>query len=299
MVRQVVVDRARGDGSRSGEGQSQERLRVVERGNLGDHPADADARQVCRPVVEFAGECRGIGGKIAQGVRRRHGIDSDRRTGIAQVIPHDVTTAAREGLAERVGPREHGRAARAKNERRRRVAEVLDAERDAVRLDRRHHTNSSAMTPPEAWYEQIVGYIVASRTASWTVAPGRTAKQRIPDEFRRAERSRPSCVLRDGQPAGRKLIGPPYGERSLAQPDRSHDPCRLGIPVWDGPGNRVNGGMTHLSRDPEAPHAHASRRLVDRPFTAAAERQDHKSASDGLPGVGAALVRVLVRSDAV
>jgi len=68
------------------------------------------------------------------------------------------------------------------------------------------------MTPPEAWYEQIVGYIVASRTASWTVAPGRTAKQRIPDEFRRAERSRPSCVLRDGQPAGRKLIAPPYGE---------------------------------------------------------------------------------------
>jgi hypothetical protein len=68
------------------------------------------------------------------------------------------------------------------------------------------------MTPPDAWYEQIVGYIVASRTASWTVPPGRTAKQRIPDEFRRAERSRPPRVLRDGQPARRKLIALPYGE---------------------------------------------------------------------------------------
>ena len=153
MVGQVVVDRARGDRPRSGEGERRERLRVVERSNLGDHPADADARQVCRPVVEFAGECRGVGGKIAQCVRRRLGINGDRRTGIAQVIPHDVTPAAREGLAERVRPREHGRATRAKNERRRRVAEVLDAERDAVRLDRRHHTNPSAMTPPEAWYE--------------------------------------------------------------------------------------------------------------------------------------------------
>ncbi len=211
MVGQVVVDRARGDGSRSGEGQSRERLRVVERGNLGDHPADADARQVCRPVVEFAGERRGVGCKIAQRVRRSLGIDSDRRTGIAQVVSHDVAPAARERLAERVGPREHGRATRAKNERRRRVTEVLDPERDSVRLDRRHHTNASAMTPPEAWYEQIVGYIVASRTASWTVAPGMTAKQRIPDEFRRAEHSRPSCVLRNGPPAGRKLIALRWG----------------------------------------------------------------------------------------
>jgi len=163
---------------------------------LGDHPADPDARQVCRPVVEFTGECRGVGGKIAQCVRRRLGINGDRRTGIAQVIPHDVTPAAREGFAERVGPREHGRATRAKNERRRRVAEVLDAERDAVRLDRRHHANPSAMTPPEAWYEQIVGYIVASR-GSVVGGAGDDGQAAHPGEFRRAERARPSFVLCD------------------------------------------------------------------------------------------------------
>jgi hypothetical protein len=38
------------------------------------------------------------------------------------------------------------------------------------------------MTPPEAWYEQIVGYIVASRTASWTVAPG-AASSAFPTSF--------------------------------------------------------------------------------------------------------------------
>lgn len=32
----------------------------------------------------------------------------------------------------------------------------------------------------------------------------------------------------------------------MAQPDRSHDPGRLGIPAWDGPGNRVIAGdKTH------------------------------------------------------
>jgi hypothetical protein len=61
------------------------------------------------------------------------------------------------------------------------------------------------MTPPEAWYEQIVGYIVASRRVVAGGA-GKDGQQRIPNEFRRAERSRPSCVLTDGQPAGRKLI---------------------------------------------------------------------------------------------
>ena len=61
MVRQVVVDRAWSDRPRSGEGERRERVRVVERGDLSDHPADADPRQVRRPVVELTGECRGIG----------------------------------------------------------------------------------------------------------------------------------------------------------------------------------------------------------------------------------------------
>ena len=154
MVRQVVVDRAWSDGPRPDEGERRERVRVVERGDLGDHPADADARQVRRPVVELAGERRGVGGKIAQRVRRSLGIDGGRRAGIAQVVPHDVAPAARERRAERVGPGEHGRATREQNERRRRVAEVLDPERDAVRLDRRHHASAVAgayimlTTPP-------------------------------------------------------------------------------------------------------------------------------------------------------
>jgi hypothetical protein len=124
-----------------------------------------------------------------------------------------VTPAARERLAERVGPREHGRATRAQNERRRRVAEVLDAKSDAVRLDRRHHTNPAAMTTPEAWYEQIAGYIVASRAASWTVAPGTTAKQRIPASFvAPSSHDRPAFSGMDNRR------------------DENSSPCRMGIP---------------------------------------------------------------------
>ena len=137
MVRQVVVDPAGSDGPRSGEGERRERVRMVERGDLGDHPAHADARQVRRPIVEFVGQRRGVSCEIAQRVRRSLGIDRGRRAGIAQVVPHDVALTARERLAKRVGPGEHGRAAREQNEWRCRVAEVLDPEHDAVRLDRR------------------------------------------------------------------------------------------------------------------------------------------------------------------
>jgi hypothetical protein len=56
-----------------------------------------------------------------------------------------VTPAARDCLAELVGPRKHRRAAYAEDERRRRVAELLDSERDAVRLDRHH---APALTIP-------------------------------------------------------------------------------------------------------------------------------------------------------
>jgi hypothetical protein len=64
--------------------------RVVQRGDLGDHPADADARQVRRPVVESAGKGRGVGGKIAQRVRRSLGIDGRRGAGIACVYSRSV-----------------------------------------------------------------------------------------------------------------------------------------------------------------------------------------------------------------
>jgi hypothetical protein len=71
-----------------------------------------------------------------------------------------VASAARERLAERVGPGEHGRAAREQHERRRRVAEVLDPERDPGRLDRRHHASSVAMMPPDVRNEWNVECMV-------------------------------------------------------------------------------------------------------------------------------------------
>jgi hypothetical protein len=55
MVRQVIIDRARSHRPRSDEGDRRERVRVVERGDLGDHPADADAGKVRWPVVEVPG----------------------------------------------------------------------------------------------------------------------------------------------------------------------------------------------------------------------------------------------------
>jgi hypothetical protein len=47
--------------------------------------------------------------------------------------------------------------------RRRRVAEVLDPEHDAVRLDRRHHASPVAATPPDVRNEWTIGHIVTSR----------------------------------------------------------------------------------------------------------------------------------------
>ena len=75
------------------------------------------------------------------------------------MVPHDVASAARERLAERVGPGEHGRAAREQNERRRRVAELFDPERDAVGLDRRHEPGPGALTPSGVRNERTVGFM--------------------------------------------------------------------------------------------------------------------------------------------
>jgi len=93
---------------------------------------------VRRPAVEFAGERHGVDGEIAQRVGRSRGIDRGRGAGVAQVVPHDMAPAACEGRAQCVGPGQHGGAAREQHERCRRVAEVLDSERDAVGLNRRH-----------------------------------------------------------------------------------------------------------------------------------------------------------------
>ena len=138
MVGQVVVGGPGRDRPRPYERERRERVRVIERGDLGDHPADADACEQPRPVVEPAGERRGVGREIAQRVGRSLRIDDGRRAAVAQVVAHDVASAASERLAERVGPREHRRAAGEQDERGGRVAEVLDPERHAVGLDRRH-----------------------------------------------------------------------------------------------------------------------------------------------------------------
>jgi hypothetical protein len=95
MVRQVIVDRARSHRPRSDEGERRERLRVVGRGNLGDHPADADARQVRRPVIELAGECRSVGCKITQRVVG----DPARRLPAASVTKRDEGRADRQSAA--------------------------------------------------------------------------------------------------------------------------------------------------------------------------------------------------------
>jgi len=74
-----------------------------------------------------------------------------------------VTSAARERLAERVGPGEHSRAAREQDQRRRRLAELLDAERDAIGLDGHHEAGAGAMVPSGVRNVRTVGCIVVPR----------------------------------------------------------------------------------------------------------------------------------------
>lgn len=151
VVGQVIVDGPRRNRARTDECECGERVRVLERGDLGDHPADSDARQMGGPVVESAGEGRGIGGKVAKRVRRRLGINRRRRAGVTQVIAHGMTAAASKRLAERFGPGEHGWAAREQHERRCRITEVLEPERDTVgraeRVNRRMHRTASSTGP--------------------------------------------------------------------------------------------------------------------------------------------------------
>jgi hypothetical protein len=121
---------------------------MVQGSDLRDHPAYADAAQVRRPVVELACQRRSVGCEIAQRVRRDLRIDGRRSAAVAQVVPHDVPSGVGDSRAERVGPGEHGRTTRKEDERSPRVTEVLDAEHEAVRLDRRHDAFAMAMTAP-------------------------------------------------------------------------------------------------------------------------------------------------------
>ena len=60
MVGEVIVGRARGNRAGADQGERRERARMVEHGHLGDHPADADAREVRRPPAEREPELTGV-----------------------------------------------------------------------------------------------------------------------------------------------------------------------------------------------------------------------------------------------
>ena len=85
--------------------QRRERVRVVECGDLSDHPADPDAAEVSRHGVERADQRRRVGGEIAQMVPRRLRVDGRRRSAVAQVVTDHPTATCREPLTHRVGPR--------------------------------------------------------------------------------------------------------------------------------------------------------------------------------------------------
>jgi hypothetical protein len=80
---------------------------MVERGDLGDHPADPDPAEVSRRATERAGKRRRVGGEIAQIVRWRFRVEGRRRSAVAQVVTDHPPAASREPLTQRVGPRQH------------------------------------------------------------------------------------------------------------------------------------------------------------------------------------------------
>jgi hypothetical protein len=71
MVGEVLVGRAGRDRTGAGQGERRERAGMVEHRRLGDHPADADPREVRGPVAQRVGKGRCVGGEVAQGVGGR------------------------------------------------------------------------------------------------------------------------------------------------------------------------------------------------------------------------------------
>ena len=111
---------------------------MVERGDLGDHPADADPREVGGAAAERVGEGRGVGGEVAQGVGGRFRVRRRRLAAVAQVVAHYAAPAGGEALAERVGPGQHRRPAGEQDEWCVVVTEGLDAQGDPIGVDGRH-----------------------------------------------------------------------------------------------------------------------------------------------------------------
>jgi hypothetical protein len=100
---------------------------MVERGHLGDHPADADPREVRGPAAERVGKGRRVGGEVAQGVGGASGsASSTRRYRAGRSAPRGARR--RRGARKRVGPGEHRRSAREQDEWCVVVTERLDAQ---------------------------------------------------------------------------------------------------------------------------------------------------------------------------
>jgi len=78
VVGQIVVDRARRDRARPDQGQRRERARMVECGDLRDHPTDPDAAEVGGASTERVDERRRVGGEIAERVAGHLRIDGRR-----------------------------------------------------------------------------------------------------------------------------------------------------------------------------------------------------------------------------
>jgi hypothetical protein len=107
---------------------------MIERGDLGDHPTDADPREPRGPAAERVGEGRRVGGEVAQGVGRRLRVRGRRLAAVAQVVAHHASPAVGEALAERVGPGEHRRPSREQDEWCVVITEGLDAQGDLIAL---------------------------------------------------------------------------------------------------------------------------------------------------------------------
>jgi hypothetical protein len=143
MVGEVSVGRARSNRAGADQGEGRERARMIEHGHLGDHPADADPREVRRPPAERVSKGRRVGGEAAEGVGGRLRIRRRRLPAIAQVVAHHPAPAGGEALAQRVGPGEHRRPAREQDEWRVVVTERLDAQGDPIGVDSGHQITGS------------------------------------------------------------------------------------------------------------------------------------------------------------
>ena len=146
MVGEVIVGRPGRDRAGAGQGERRERARMIERGHLGDHPADADPREVRGPATEHVGKGRRVGGEVAQGVGGRLRVRRRRLAAVAQVVAHHAAPAGGEAFAESVGPGEHRRPARQQDEWCVVVTERIDAQGDPVGVDGGHRVRDVCRT---------------------------------------------------------------------------------------------------------------------------------------------------------